>query len=93
MTILYWCFPISVLLLSTTLAATIWTSRDNPEPLAQPLESVDRRIAGWELNHSPELGARVLERLRPTATLSRTYKKNDRQLGLFIAYYAQQRAG
>src|SRR5437762_851953 len=93
MTILSWRFPISVLLLSTTLAATLWTALDRPEPLAQPLESIDARIAGWELSARPELSARVLERLRPSATLSRIYRKNDQQLGLFIAYYAQKRAG
>jgi EpsI family protein len=92
-TIRSWRFPVCVLLLSTTLAASLWTTRDSPERLAQPLESIETRIAGWELSNSPEVGARVLERLRPTATLSRIYRKDDRQLGLFIAYYAQQRAG
>jgi EpsI family protein len=39
------------------------------------------------------LGARVLKALLPTSYLARTYQKGDRQLGLFVAFYAQQRAG
>jgi EpsI family protein len=35
----------------------------------------------------------VLGKLLPTSYLSRTYQKGGRQIGLFIAYYAQQRGG
>src|SRR3954469_17650240 len=93
MTIISWRFHISVLLLSTTLAATLWTARDKPEQLAQPLASIDTRIDGWELNASPALSAKVLQRLHPTETLNRIYRRRDQQLSLFVAYYAQQRAG
>jgi len=39
------------------------------------------------------LDARVLKALVPTNYLSRTYRKAESQLDLFIAYYSQQRAG
>jgi EpsI family protein len=39
------------------------------------------------------LGARVLKVLLPTSYLARTYQKGDQQLGLFVAFYAQQHAG
>jgi EpsI family protein len=35
----------------------------------------------------------VLDKLAPSSYTARIYKKKGRQLGLFIAYYDQQRAG
>jgi EpsI family protein len=88
-----WLFLITVVLLSGTLAASRLSERRRSEYLAQPLENIDRQLAGWRAVSDEALGARVLKALLPTSYLARTYQKGDRQLGLFIAFYAQQRAG
>jgi len=88
-----WLFLITVLLLSGTLVASRLSERRRSEYLAQPLENIDRQFAGWRAVSDQTLGARVLKALLPTSYLARTYQKGDRQLGLWIAFYAQQRAG
>ena len=88
-----WRFLATVLLLSATLVAERLSERRQSDYLAQPLDKIDTHLAGWQAVGDQALGARVLKVLLPTSYLSRTYKKNDLQLGLFIAFYAQQRAG
>jgi|SRR5579862_408973 len=88
-----WQFPVTVLLLGATLAASGMSERRRPDYLARPLEDIDSQFAGWHAVADEALGARVLKVLLPTSYLSRTYRKDDRNLGLFIAFYAQQRAG
>jgi len=88
-----WQFLITVLLLSATLAASRLSERRRSEYLAQPLENIDRQLAGWRAVSDEALGARVLKVLLPTSYLARTYQKGDQQLGLFVAFYAQQHAG
>ena len=83
----------TLLLLTATLAASMLTSNRKAESLAQPLDNISRQIAGFTGTDNPELGAHVLGELKPTSYLSRTYRKPGLQADLFIAYYAQQRAG
>ena len=79
------------------LAGTIWTSsfasRRIPESLARPLSEVSMNIDGWKTVDEQKLDAGVLKSLTPTDYLSRTYRRKESQLDLFIAFYAQQRAG
>jgi len=86
-------FIITALLLGGTLAASRWSEHRPPGFLAAPLETIDHQIDGWSTRESPRLTEGVLHALRPTSYLSRTYAKGDRELALFIAFYAQQRAG
>jgi EpsI family protein len=88
-----WQFLLTVLLLSVTLVASSLSERRRSEYLAQPLENIDKQLAGWRAVSDQALGARLLKVLLPTSYLARVYQKEDRQLGLFIAFYAQQRAG
>ena len=88
-----WQFPLTALLLCLTLVASSVSGRRRSEYLAQPLENIGTQMAGWHATAEQTLGARVLKSLLPTSYLSRTYQKDDRTLGLFIAFYAQQRAG
>jgi EpsI family protein len=88
-----WQFLLTVLLLSATLLASRLSERRQSESLAQPLQDIDTHLGGWRAVSDEALGARVLKVLLPTSYLARTYQKGDRQLGLFVAYYAQQRAG
>lgn len=88
-----WRFLATVLLLSATLVAERLSERRQSDYLAQPLERIDTQLAGWRAIGDQALGARILKALKPTSYLSRAYQKGDLQLGLFIAFYAQQRAG
>ena len=81
-----------VLLLGTTVLSGL-TARRIPEPLAVPLDQIDSTIEGWKAAGDRVLPAPTLHALSPTAYLVRTYQKNTGNLDLFIAYYAQQRAG
>lgn len=88
-----WTFIIVVLTLTATLAATTFSDRRHPDSLAQSLQTIPSTIADWTQTDTQQLSPRVLTKLLPTSYLSRTYQKGPRQAGLFIAFYAQQRAG
>jgi EpsI family protein len=88
-----WLFFLTVLLLSATQLASRLSERRRSDFLAQPLEKIDMQPTGWRAVSDEALGARVLNKLLPTSYLARTYRKGDRELGLFVAFYAQQRAG
>jgi len=83
----------TVLLLSATLAGYGLSERRKPDVLEQPLETVDKQIAGWAAVSDEPLSDSVLDRLQLTSYISRVYSNQGEKLGLFIAYYAQQRAG
>jgi EpsI family protein len=89
--------PGRFLLVSSCLGATLLAStlidRRKPDALAQPLEIIDSEITDWKISETQSLPQSLLEVLQPSNYVSRTYAKQDRRLGLFIAYYAQQRAG
>jgi EpsI family protein len=83
----------TVLLLSVTLAGYALSARRKPDFLAQPLDTIDKQIAGWTMSGDEPLTTGVLDRLQLTSYVSRQYQKQGTKLGLFIAFYAQQRAG
>src|SRR5579883_792430 len=82
-----------VSLLVVTLGVSKLTERRFADSLATPLEDISQNIAGWSLLKAETLDERTLDILRPTSYLARVYQKNGKQLDLFIAYYAAQRAG
>ena len=82
-----------VLMLSATLAGYALSERRRPDFLAQPLDTIGKQMDGWNWTGDEPLGESVLKRLQLTSYVSRTYEKQGTKLGLFIAYYAQQRAG
>ncbi len=85
---------VTVVLLAATLLTYRWTElRRHPDSLAYALDTIDREIDGWAVRDTQQLTPRVLGRLLPTSYLSRTYQRANDQLGLFIAFYEQQRAG
>jgi EpsI family protein len=81
-----------VLLLGTTLLSGL-TARRVPEPLAVPLNQIEPRIEGWTAVGDQTLDAPTIHALAPTSYLVRKYQKQQSQLDVFIAFYAQQRAG
>jgi EpsI family protein len=80
------------LLLGTTVLNGV-TARRVPQPLASPLHEIDGTIADWHAATDHVLPDPTLRALAPTAYLVRTYRKDNVPLDLFIAFYAQQRAG
>ncbi len=86
-------YLITLLVLALTLAASRLSENRRPEPLAQPLDSIDAQIGDWTVSRASPASDDTLQVLRPTSYLSRTYRRGDRNLDLFIAFYAQQRAG
>jgi len=81
------------LLLAATLTASKLTSNRVSELLAQPLDTIDRQILGYTGVDNPPIVESVLKELKPSSYLVRTYSKGDLKADLFIAFYAQQRAG
>ncbi len=86
-------FPATVSLLIATAFMAGIANRRSPEPLAVPLGQIDSQIAGWRAVRDRALPDSTLHTLNATSYLSRTYGKGKIQLDLFIAFYAQQRAG
>jgi len=84
---------VTVLLASTVVASKV-AERGQADTLVRPLSAMPRQIAEWRAE-SPDdkLSEGTLRVLIPTDYLSRSYRKGGEQLGLFIAFYAQQRAG
>src|SRR5215469_10998481 len=86
-------FTATVLLLVGTTFLSGITTRRIPEPLSVPLDQIGSSIEGWTATGDISLPAPTLHALAPSSYLVRTYKKANSQLSLFIAFYAQQRAG
>ena len=79
--------------LTATLFASMVADRRKPDSLYRPLEEIDSEIQGWKTVERQTISPPLLDKLRPSSYLARTYRRDDRSLGLFIAYYAQQRSG
>ncbi len=86
-------FAVTTGLLVGALVVGGMTERRIPESLAVPLDRIDSHISGWTEISQQKLDGPTLKALDPTSYLSRTYSKGASQIGLFIAYYAEQRAG
>jgi EpsI family protein len=86
-------FLATIGVLSATLAASALSERRKFSELALPLENLPRSLAGWDYAEDAPLPPRALKRLEATDHCSRLYVKSRVQLGLFVAYYAQQRSG
>jgi EpsI family protein len=83
----------TVTLLACTILLTRMVARRVPEFLAMPLDRIDSEISGWTAVKDSTLDVHSLKALDATSYLVRTYSKRDQQLELFVAFYAQQRAG
>jgi EpsI family protein len=81
------------LLLAGTLAASKLMAHRKSEALVQPLTTISRRMAGFSAVENPPLDEGTLRTLNPTSYISRTYSNGSLNAELFIAFYAQQRAG
>jgi EpsI family protein len=86
-------FALTVLLLAGTFLAVAFTARRSLDSLSASLDSIPTEIAGWNMVKQEKLDPHVLDVLLPTNYLSRTYQIHGLSADLFVAYYAQQRAG
>lgn len=89
----FWTASLTIAVLAATLSAAWLADRKRPETLARPLESFPSAIDDWTGVDNPSLTRDVLDELRASSYLSRTYRRGDQSINLFIAYYEQQRAG
>jgi EpsI family protein len=88
-----WPAIVLISILSMTVAVAEISARRHPESLAQSLSTIPRSLEGWTLQQQEPLPERTLERLVLTDYISRLYSNHAKQLGLFVAYYAEQRSG
>jgi EpsI family protein len=82
-----------IAILGMTLAASAISERPHPQRLQQPLATVPSSLAGWHAVADEPIPPSTLTRLIATDYVSRVYSKKGSQLGLFVAYYAEQRSG
>jgi EpsI family protein len=80
-------------LLTVTLVVSMVADQRRPEPLVMPLDTIANRIGGWTAVGTQALTPRLFDKLLPSSYIARIYQKQHRQLALFIAFYAEQRAG
>ena len=88
-----WRFGITLVLLSGALAVSASSGLRRSQPLAHPFSTIADRIGNWMGRDDPQLADRIVASLAATSYLSRTYTDGPRKLGLFAAFYANQRAG
>jgi EpsI family protein len=86
-------FTATVALLAGTILLSDMSAHRIPSPLALPLMQISPTIAGWAAAQDQTLPAGTVRALDATSYLSRPYRKDSKELDLFIAFYAQQRAG
>ena len=86
-------FTVTTALLMCALVASSLTARRISQPLALPLDQIDSTILGWSAVEDQTLPPETLRALDATSYLERTYRRGDVPLDLFVAFYAQQRAG
>jgi EpsI family protein len=88
-----WHTLTTMAVLGLTIAALHFGGKRIAVSLAQPLNTIPANLAGWAAKSDEQLSPKVLGVLKPTSYLSRTYWMDRKQIGLFISYHGQQRAG
>jgi EpsI family protein len=86
-------FGITVILLSGALAVSGSNGLRKARPLAHPLGTIAGRIGNWIGTDDTPLPDRIVASLAPTSYITRTYRDSTQEISLFVAFYANQRAG
>jgi EpsI family protein len=69
-------------------------SEVRPQHLRAPLDHLPRVIGGWQaVAPDRRLDARTMELLKPQNYLLRNYRKDGRDIALFVAYFGLQQEG
>jgi EpsI family protein len=81
--------------MALTYAATMWSGQRSPEDLFQPLDTIPLEIGDWKGFAAEPLSKAEEDVLRASSYIKRNYVQQEDQAsaGLFIAFYAMQRAG
>lgn len=80
-------------LLTATLAAVKVTSHRTTAALVASLDTIPMELRGFVGTTNPPLPDSVVDELKASSYISRRYVKDGLDADLFVAYYAQQRAG
>jgi len=86
-------YVLTLLLLTATLGASVWSDHRPPAVLAAPIDSISTEIDGWTSAGNQQLGETIVASLNATSYLSRTYRKDRSELDVFMAFYEHLRAG
>jgi EpsI family protein len=86
-------FGVTIMALAFTLAASYAIDKRPDDALAQPLNTIPAEFQGWIGTDDPPIRGDILSALDATSYVSRTYRRGVDSVSLFIAYYANQRAG
>ena len=86
-------FGITVILLSGALAMSGSNGLRKAPPLVHPFSTIADRIGNWIGTDDTPLPDRIVASLAPTSYITRTYRDGAQEMSLFVAYYANQRAG
>jgi EpsI family protein len=84
---------IVIVLLATANVGMRTASFGRPVPLRAGFEEVPRNIAGWQGWDVPGLTEREKGILGADDYLVRVYERDGVQVGLFVAYYREQKSG
>jgi EpsI family protein len=83
----------AILLLSLTAAGVHFAAARIPGSLVQQLDTIPETIEDWTGTTDRKLPPNILNTLKATSYLQRIYRRGRSELELFVAYYAEQRAG
>jgi EpsI family protein len=84
----------TAIILSATLIAAVTLDREVSAALVRHLDAFPTSLATWTSSSPPQaLDPAVERKLGATEYLERTFARNGSSVDLFIAYYANQRAG
>jgi EpsI family protein len=83
----------TVCLLGLTAAGLQFASIRTPGSLARQLDSIPQNILDWKSVAERKLTPNILEVLKATSYLQRSYYRGPVELEFFVAYYAEQKAG
>jgi EpsI family protein len=83
-----------VVIMSLTYAAIMWSGQRSPEELYQSLDTIPMEIDDWQGSSAEKLSQAEEDVLRASSYIKRNYDREDASnAGLFVAFYAMQRAG
>jgi len=87
-------FGITVVLLFGALAVSGSSGlADSKAPRPPPFGSIAGRIGNWIGTDDTPLPDRIVASLGSTSYVTRTYRDGTQEMSLFVAFYANQRAG
>src|SRR6266404_6206299 len=88
-----WTVTASLALLSLTIVASSRADRPRSCELVAPLSSLETTLAGWNVERETKMTDEVLEVLKPSSYLMRTYKRQNITLEMLIVFFNEQKEG